>query len=197
MVSTKDRKKFDFRIILFVAIGIFIIAIAVFGSSYSQQTKKLGDADKKLTAAQGRVNTVNLGPFNSRKVELEQQVSKTAVDLKSVGANLSPSINRTTVIGVLFATAKKYALEVTKMTFEGPVDASLDKMPVSAALLTATVEGDIPGLAAFITELNTFSNGAVDSVIITGGTGNATGNVTGSGKSWADIRITFYTVQGR
>ncbi len=194
MVSDKGRAKFDLRILLFVAIGIFIIAIAVFGSSYSQRTKQLGEANRKLSSAQARVAAVNLVPFNSRKVVLEQQANQTAAQLKAVGANLSPSINRTATIGVLFATAKAHALEVTSMTFTGPSNAFLDEMPVSAALLTATVEGDMSGLAAFITELNTFKNGAVDSVVITT---NATGNATNNIKSWADIKMTFYTVQGR
>ena len=152
-----------------------------------RESKELSE---KLLSTQARVRGIQLEPLSARKIDLEQQVTLTTKQLDAVEAILSQPVNKTYTYDNVSSTAKAYNLEITQLTLSGPNVATLAGMNASAVLLTATVGGDMANLVGFITKLNAFTNGAVESAVITN-------PETAGKKPSADIKLTLYTVQSR
>jgi len=150
------------------------------------------ELNTQLTLTQSRLKGIQLEPLTARNAQLEQQLVQTIDQMKQVRSMLEQPINKTEIIGVLFATAKAHNLEITKMSLSGLADTQLVEVPVSSVLLVITVEGDVLDLVAFISELNTlYTFGAVDSASIIN-------PETKAGESaHADISLNLYTVQGK
>ena len=192
--------KFNKRSLLLIATAFVLVAAIVLHSTgviarvggklldISRQQQK--ELNEKLLSAQSQVRAIQLEPLSSRKVELEQQLIQTTKQLDEVQTILSQPVNKTYTYDNVSSTAKSYNLELTKLALSGPNDAFLQDMPASAVVLTATVEGDLANLVGFITKLNTFTNGAIESTVISN-------PETAGKKPSADIKLTLYTLQSR
>lgn len=192
--------KLNQRRLLLIAIGFVLVAALALNSTgvIARVGNKLLDISRreskelssKLLSTQARVRGIHLEELSARKATLEQQLTQTTKQLDTMAANLSQPINKTYTYDNVSSTAKTYNLEITKLTLSGPNVATLAGMNASAVLIMVTVEGNIVNLVSFITELNTFKNGAVDSVVITN-------PETAGKKPSADVKLTLYTVQSR
>ncbi|MDO8577913.1 MAG: hypothetical protein Q7R50_01895 [Dehalococcoidales bacterium] len=187
---------------IFVLIGVVLVGalilsvngtIAQFASGlFEFGRQQRNELNAKLASTQARFKAVQLDPLTAQKTQLEQQLAQNTDQLNQVRSMLEQPINKTEIIGVLFATAKAHNLEITKMNLSGLADAQLVEIPVSSVQLAMTVEGNVLELVGFVSELNTlYTYGAVNSVTI------INPETKTGGPAHADVALTLYTVQGK
>ena len=177
--------------LLLITAGIFIIASAGLFMVRSQQLDEQNQLNEKLTSAQSNVGQVQVEKLSSRKAELEKQLSEATSQFEVVKAELSQPVGSVAVTTILFDIAKAHGLEVAEIASSGQASDRLEEITCSVISLTAKVEGDVPNLVSFVTELNSsFTTGVVKSITITIPEETTNGeNVT------AAIQLSVYTYQ--
>jgi len=169
---------------LFLAIGGFIILFASLGAVYSQQVHQQNQLNEELTLAEMKLN-------GFQPEVLEIRLSQTLSQLEPSRATLSQPIGSIATSSTLFDVAEAYGVEVTEISSSGLTSAKLEGIPCSVLTLTVRIEGDVPALVNFITNLNSyFRTGVVQSVAI------SIPEMTSGQESSANIRLVVYTYQG-
>lgn len=176
---------------LVISIGIFVIAAAGVGMVYFQQIRQQNELNEELTLARSNLERVQMEQLPSQQAELEEQLSQATSQFEAVEAMLSQSVGSIAATGILFDVAKANGVEVTEMTSSGMASDSLEGITCLVISLSAKVEGDVPDLVSFVTELNSyFTTGVVKSITIT------IPETTSEEKASADIQLVVYTYQG-
>lgn len=180
---------------LVIAIGILVIALIGLGMVISQQADEQNQLNAQLDLIQSRLMGIKLEQLSSRQAELETQLSQATSQFEAVKAIFSQPIGSVAAATALFDVAEAHGLEVTEMTSSTPAIEILEEVTFSVISLTAKVEGDVPSLVGFVTELNSFfTTGVIKSTTITiPETDNETNNEK---KASVDIHLVIYTYQG-
>ena len=177
--------------LLVIAVGAFVIISATLGAAYSQRAGELNELNEKLALSQSNLQRVQLDKLSSEQKELEGQLTQATSQLEAVKAVLSQPVGSVAASNTLFSLAKSYELEVTEVTSPGPSSASLEEIACSAISLSARLEGEVPNLVSFVTELNTsLPTGVIKSMTIT------VPETTSEEKASVDIQWVVYTYQG-
>ena len=176
---------------LIIIIGVFVIILAGLGTVRSQQVREQDQLNDELALAQLKLKGVQLDELAQQQGELDRHLSQTTSQFQAARTILSRPVGSIAVTSTLFDVAAANAVEVTDVNSSGLASADLQGIPCSVLTLTARVEGDVPNLVSFITELNRYlRNGVVKSVEI------SIPEMTTEEKSSANIQLVVYTCQG-
>ncbi len=176
---------------LVIIIGFFVIILAGLSIVRSQQVHQQNQLNEKLALAQSRLEGIKLEQLSDREGELEEQLSQVTSQFKAVKAVLSQPVDSVTVNITLFDIIEAYGLKLTEMSSSSSANGGLEGINFSVISLTAKVEGDVPNLINFTTELNSyFAVGVVKSITIT------ILETASKEKASADIQLVIYTYQG-
>ena len=160
--------KISKKLLLIIAIGIFVVALYSLFRAYSGQTSEQKQLEEQLASLRTRLGAIQLEPLTARQAELEAQLSQATPELESAKALLSQPAGSVNVTAVLFDLAQTYNVEVTQLTSPGTTTEKREGVTFSVISLTATVQGKVDNLVGFVTKLNSyFATGAVKSVVIT------------------------------
>ena len=191
--------KLNKRTGLVIASAIFVVVGICLYMGYSERVDEQNQLKEQLAQVQTDLRRVQLETLSARQAVLSTNLSQATSELEVVKAKLSQPVGSINASSMLFDVAKTYGLVVTEMTSPGPVSDSLEGVTYSVLSLTARVEGDVPSLISFVTELNSlFTTGIVKSTTITvPGTSPETDNETNNeGKPSVDIQLVVYTYGG-
>ena len=182
--------KLSKRTILVIAIGIFVVVGISLGMVRSQQVQRQDELNEQLALSRSNLERVQPEKLSSQQAGLEEQLSQATSQIEAVKAILSQPVRSVGATSILFDIAEAHGVEVTQMASSDPATESLEGITLSVISLTATVEGDVPGLVSFVNKLNSyFTTGVVKSITITI-------PETDSGeKASADIQLVVYTYQ--
>lgn len=139
---------------LFIALGMFLIALVGLWMVYSQQSGIKNQLNEELTQAKSRLGSMQLEPLADKMVELEQQLDETMVQSEAAREKLSQPINSIIINDILFSTAESHSVNITEVSASVAGESDLDGVPCLTFPLTARVEGELNNLIDFITELN-------------------------------------------
>ena len=179
------------RTLLIIIVGIFVIVSFGLGMVRYQQVSEQNQLNEKLVLANSDLERLQLEMGSSGQVKLEEQLGQATSQFEAVKAILSQPVGSITASSTLFEIAEAHGVEVAEMTSSGPVTENLEGITCSVISLTAKVEGDLPNLVSFITNLNNhFATGVVKSIIIT------IPETTGEQKGSTDIQMVVYTYRG-
>ena len=139
---------------LSVAIGVFLIALVSLGMVYSQQSGVKKQLKEELTLANSRLGSIQIEQLTNQQGELEQKLEETIKQSETARETLSQPMNSIIISDILFSTAEANSVNITEVSSSGMTNEELSGVPCLALPLTASVEGDLANLVAFITQLN-------------------------------------------
>ncbi len=152
---------------LFIAIGFFLIALVSLWTVYSQQSGVKKQLKEELTLANSRLGSIQIEQFANNQSELEQQLDEIIKQSEAARGTLSQPMNSIIISDILFSTAEANSVNITEVSSSGMTSEELSGVPCLALPLTASVEGDLSNLVAFITQLNgDLSTGFISSLDI-------------------------------
>jgi len=176
---------------LFIIVGFFIIATVALWMVYSKQADIQKQLREELVSANSRLSLIEFEPLVNRQSELKQRLEQTVAEYEVVREKLVQPVESITISDILFSTAEANSVNVTEINSSGMTNVVLEGLPCQSLPLTATIEGDVNDLVAFITHLNVnLSTGVVKSVDID------IPDAAGSKKPSASIRMMIYRYQG-
>ena len=139
---------------LFIAIGLFLIALVGLWTVYSRQSGMEKQLKEELALAKSRLSSIQLEQLTDKSGELEQQLNETIAQSENARETLSQPMNSIIISDILFRTAEANSVNVTEISSSVANEAVLEGVPCLALPLTARVEGELNNLVDFITELN-------------------------------------------
>jgi len=152
---------------IFLAVGIFVIAVASLNMAATQQGQEQSRLDEELSLAQQRLKKLASQQPPTQPEELESQLAQVEAQLKNAKANLSQSIQSIEVTDTLFEVAETYGVEIIDIESPGVTSSTLEGLTCSALMLIVTAEGEVDNLINFVLELSQeFPTGVVESVEI-------------------------------
>ena len=176
---------------LIIIIGVFVIILTGLGTVRSQQVREQDQLNEELALAQLKLKAVQLDQLAQQQGELERHLSQTTSQFQAARTILSQPVGSIAATSTLFDVAAACGAEVSEISSSGWTSEELEGIPCLVLTLTARVEGDVPNLVSFITELNSYlRNGVVKSVAI------SIPEMTSEEKSSANIRLVVYSYQG-
>ncbi|MBA7650274.1 hypothetical protein ES703_58077 [subsurface metagenome] len=152
--------------------GIFIIGLVSINTAYSKQDEERSRLNQELAVAQARLAQYapeqdSVQVLASQQEELESQLVQIETQLKSVKADLAPSIQSIEVTDTLFKVAESCGVEITEIGSPGLNDEALEGLNCSVLMLTVKAEGSVLKLVNFILGLSDeFPTGVVEAVEI-------------------------------
>ena len=150
---------------LFIGIGLFLIAFAGLWMVYSQQSSVRNQLKEELNSAKSRLSSIQFEPLTDKQGELEQQLVATMAQSEAARETLSQPMNSIIISAILFRTAEANSVNITEISSSVASRVALEGVPCLALPITASVEGEINNLVAFITQLNNdCASGVVTSV---------------------------------
>lgn len=177
--------------LLVISAGFLIIIIAGLGMVYFQKVDEQNQLSEQLALAQSGVSGMQLERLSSQQTDLEGQLSQAISQFEAVKAILSQPMSSVTVWSISFDVAKAHDLEITEITSSGLTSDSLEGITYSVLSLTVKIEGDVPNIVNFVTQLNSyFTTGVVKSVVIT------VPETTNGESASANIEVIIYTYRG-
>lgn len=177
--------------LLVISAGFLIIMMAGLGVVYFQKVDERNQFSEQLALAQSGVSGMQIELLSSQQTDLEGQLSQAISQFEAVKVILSQPISSVTVWSILFDVAKAHDLEITEITSSGLTSDSLEGITYSVLSLTVKIEGDVPNLVNFVTQLNSyFTTGVVKSVVIT------VPETTNGESASANIEVIIYTYRG-
>ena len=182
--------KFSKASLLFLIIGVFIIAIVGLGAVRSKQLVKQKDLNKELTTAQIKLKSLQVEQLTQKQDNLESQLSDTMAQSKTDRELLTQPIDALEIGDTLFTLAQANGVEVIEVTSPGLAAANLEGVKCAAQGMNARIQGEVPNLVNFIKQLNdALETGVVKQVDIT-----LPSAATG-GLPTANIQLSIYTYQ--
>jgi len=179
--------------LVLLVIGILVIAFGSLGAIRAYQINQHIRLSEELASAQLQLKKFQLDKLTYRQSELEQQLGQALSQFEAAEATLSQSVGSIATSSILFDIAAANGVEVTEVGSPGSASDSLGGVTCSVLTLTATVEGDVPNLIGFITQLNDdLKAGFVKSVDIS----IPEENSEEGEKPSANIQLLVYTYQG-
>jgi len=139
---------------LFIAVGVFLIALVSLWMVYSQQSAVKKQLKEELTLANSRLGSMQIEQPENQQGELEQQLDEIIKQSEAARETLSRPMNSIIISDILFSTAEANSVNITEVSSSGMTNEELSGVPCLALPLTASVEGDLSNLVAFITQLN-------------------------------------------
>ena len=183
--------KLSKKTLLVIAAGVFIILLASLGVVRFQQAQEQNRLNEQLSLAQSKLGEIELETLSSRQAELDEKLSQAASQCEEVEAILSQPIDSTTACGILFDIADAHALEVPKISSSAAYSEVLEGDTYTVISLNVTIQGDVPDLVSFVTDVNNYlATGVVKSVKI------SVPEPDSEEDPLADINLVVYTYQG-
>jgi len=139
---------------LFIAISFFLIALVSLWTVYSQQSGVKKQLKEEYALAQTNLSSIQIEQLANNQSELEQQLDDTIAQSEAARETLSRPMNSIIISDILFSTAEANSVNITEVSSSGMTNEELSGVPCLALPLTASVEGDLSNLVAFITQLN-------------------------------------------
>ena len=139
---------------LSVAIGFFLIASISMGVAYYPHASERKHLKEDLASVYSRLNSIQFERTADRQHELEEQLSVIIAQSEVARETLSQPMNSIIISDILFSTAEANSVNITEVSSSGMTSEELSGVPCLALPLTASVEGDLANLVAFITQLN-------------------------------------------
>ncbi len=187
----KLRLKLTRTSLLLIVAGVCFVASVALSFVCSQQVQQQSQLKEKLTSAQSNLKGVRLEQLTTQQAELEKQLSQATSQFEAARAIFSELAGNTTAISIFFKVAKDNGMEVTEIKSPGPAEDTLGGATCSVILLNAKVEGNLPNLVSFITNLkSSLVNGVIKSVTIT------MAEATNGDNASANIQMVIYTYGG-
>jgi len=150
---------------LSVAIGFFLIASISLWFAYSQHISEQKHLKEDLASVYSRLNLIQFEPLADKQGELERQLVATMAQSEAARETLSQPMNSIIISDILFRTAEANSVNITEISSSVASRVALEGVPCLALPITASVEGEINNLVAFITQLNNdCASGVVTSV---------------------------------
>jgi hypothetical protein len=182
--------KFSKVSLLFLIIGVFLIAIVGLGAVRSKQLVQQRDLNKELTTAQIKLGGLQVDQLTQKQDGLEKQLSDTMAQSKTDRELLSQPADTLAIGDTLFKLAQANGVEVVEVTSPGLTPANLEGVKCSALDINAKIKGDVLNLVNFIKDLNAaLKTGIVKQVDIT------ISPATTGGAPTANIQLSVYTYQ--
>ncbi len=139
---------------LFIAIGVFLIALVSLWIVYSQQAEAKKRLQEELTLANSKLGSIQIEQLANNQSELGQQLDETIKQSETARETLSQPMNSIIISDILFSTAEANSVNITEVSSSGMTIEELSGVTCLALPITASVEGDLSNLVAFITQLN-------------------------------------------
>ena len=161
--------KFSKTTWIFLAVGIFIIALASLGMIYSQQGNEQSRLSEDLALAQLRLKKYPAQQLElaSQQEELESRLAKAEAELRTAKTSLRQSTESIEASDALFELAEDCHVEVTEISSPGVAAVQMEEVTLSALSLMVTVGGDVLNLIDFIYQwTHAYPTGVVKSVVI-------------------------------
>ncbi len=151
-----------------IAIGVFVVGLAVLGIARFQMSEEQNQTDEQLTRVRSELNEIQLEELSSRQAELKEQISKSTSQFNEANAIISQPAGSINVSSTFFDVAKTFGLKVIELTTTSPSIESLEGINYSMVSLTATVRGKTADIIDFVTGMNfSLKTGTIKSAIIT------------------------------
>jgi len=169
---------------MFIAVGVFLIALVSLWMVYSQQAGVKNQLKEELALVNTRLGSIQIEQLSTQQGELEQKLDETIRESESARETLSQPMNGIIISDVLFQTAQANSVNITEINSPGMSGEELAGVPCLSLPLTTTIEGELPNLVAFITQLNSdLDTGYISSLDL---------NIK-EPKSFASIKLVVYT----
>lgn len=183
---------------IFLAVGIFVIAVASLNMAATQQGQEQSRLDEELSLAQQRLKKLASQQPSIQPEELESQLAQVEAQLKTAKASLAQSIQSIEVTDTLFEVAETYGVEIIDIESPGVTSLTLEGLTCSALTLIVTAEGDVDNLINFVLELSEeFPTGVVESVEINvPEVSEETEEEVETVKPSANLKLCIYTYEG-
>ena len=154
--------------LIFLALGISVIAVFSLNMAYSQQSQEQSRLNAELAMAQLRLEKYPAQDISSQKEELESRLARAKSQLKDAKDSLYWSTQSIEASDALLALAEASNVEVTEISSAGMTTEVLEEITFSALTLTVTVEGEVLDLINFVHNwTKEYPTGMVQSVEIT------------------------------
>ena len=138
---------------LSIGIGLFLITLAGLCMVYSQHADVKNKLKEDLAQARARLTLIQIEQLADQQSELEWQLDETIRQSESARERLSKPMNSLIISDILFRTAEANSVNITTISSSEANQMTLDGVPCRALPLTASIEGEVADLVAFITEL--------------------------------------------
>ena len=179
------------KILIYIAIGAYVIVLASFGYVTSQTLSEKTKVEEELAVAQANLERANPERLTKQKTDLEGQLAQVTGQYEALKDIFSQPIGNVAASSIVFDIAEAKGVEVIELTTpEASVD-SLENVTCSVVALNTTVEGDERDLVAFITSLNSYlTTGVIKSIDMVIPEPGSTAEPT------ATVQLVIYSYQG-
>ncbi len=176
---------------LLITIGVIIIPLVSLSLLHSQQLKEQNQLSDALALAQLKLNGFQLEQLSGQQGELEEKLSQTTSQLEAARYMLSQPNGGIVTSNILFDIAEAHGVAVTEISSPGLTIDELNGILCSVLPLTARVEGEVPALVSFVTDLsNELTTSIVESLEI------IIPEATSGDNSSVNIQLVIYSYQG-
>ncbi len=152
---------------LLLAVGIVVILLASLGMAYRGQIDAQKQLDQDLSLAKMKLSLFSFEGLYAQQEELESRLSEAKKNLKTAKTKLYRPTTSIAASSVLFDVARNCKVEVIEVSSPGQSGGNMEGVTCSLLTFVVKVEGDLPNLANFASELtNKFPLGLVQSVQI-------------------------------
>ena len=150
----------------FLAIGILVVLAVSLLMAYFQEGQEQDRLSQELSAVQLLLAKqwvkFSSEEFPSQQSELENQLALAESQINSAKANLHQSLESIEITDAFFEIAEANEVEIVEIgnveivetSPPGWTEEDTDEVSFSAMSLTVTIEGDVPNLVDFISELS-------------------------------------------
>jgi hypothetical protein len=152
---------------LLLAVGIVVIMLGSLGMAYREQVDSQQQLEQDLSLAEMKLSLFSFGNLYAQQEELEGRLAEAKINLKSAKAKLYRPTTSIAASSILYNVASDCKVEILEVSSPGLGGGNMEGVTCSVLTFTAKVEGDLPDLLKFASDLTSkFPTGLIQSVQI-------------------------------
>lgn len=172
-------------------LGIGILAILFGGMEWTrwQQAKKVDELARQVPVAEARLAKIDVNGLAAEKVILDERLKQIRTSADADKTRLSRQIDGIEASNMLFSAARGLNVQIVEINTSERQMGELAGVPVSLLPVTMRIEGDFPGVLAFIYGLSDgFPAGVVQAATVA-----MSDNVSQASSASIQLRIYRYS----
>jgi hypothetical protein len=140
--------------LIFLIIGIFLIAAISLGMVISQQDSQRTSLGKNLQSAKVRLAQIKLDDLVDQKDQLSTQISQYQSQTAEVKTRLAESRNSIDITGTILLDARNCAILIKELNSSGLDNDNLEKVRCQTSGMNIKAVGSVENLAGFVIVLS-------------------------------------------
>lgn len=150
-----------------LAVGVFIVILASLGMARSNQMQEENQLDEQLLISEKRMGNLTVTELQAELEKLQAKLDKREAQISGAKTSLHQDIESVDVTDKFFVIAEESNVKVIALSTTVIVEMPLEDIICSMISLSATLQGDVPDLVGFITNVNEgYVSGYIDTAQI-------------------------------